>query len=54
MWTQIESLYRFNGKFGPIWEPRFVCYPGAADLPRVAVAILRAEGFLPSLRRRES
>ena len=32
-WFQIESLYRFNAKFRPVWEPRFVCYPGAGDLP---------------------
>ena len=29
-WFQIDSLYRFNAKFRPIWEPRFVCYPGGA------------------------
>jgi lysyl-tRNA synthetase class 2 len=53
-WWQIESLYRFNAKFRPIWEPRFVCYASAADLPRVALAALRAEAFLvvPTLGRR--
>ena len=45
-WFQIESLYRFNAKFRPEWEPRFVCYPGARALPRVAVAALEAEAFL--------
>jgi lysyl-tRNA synthetase class 2 len=45
-WFQIESLYRFNAKFRPIWEPRFVCYPGAGDLPRVAIAALEAEAFI--------
>ena len=45
-WFQIESLYRFNAKFRPLWEPRFVCYPGAGDLPRVALAALEAEAFL--------
>jgi lysyl-tRNA synthetase class 2 len=45
-WFQIESLYRFNAKFRPIWEPRFVCYPGARDLPRIALAALEAEAFL--------
>lgn len=45
-WWQIESLYRFNAKFRPIWEPRFVCYPGARDLPRVGLAALEAEAFL--------
>ena len=45
-WVQIESLYRFNAKFSPIWEPRFVCYRRAADMPRVALAALEAEAFL--------
>jgi lysyl-tRNA synthetase class 2 len=52
-WYQIESLYKFNAKFQPAWEPRFVCYPGAADLPRIALAAGEAEAFLvwPSLAR---
>lgn len=45
-WWQIEQLYRFNAKFGPEWVPRYLCYPGARELPRVAVAALRAESFL--------
>ncbi len=45
-WFQIETLYRFNAKFRPIWEPRFVCYPTVRDLPRVALAALEAEAFL--------
>ena len=45
-WFQIETLYRFNVKFRPIWEPRFVCYRGAAELPRVSLAALEAEAFL--------
>jgi lysyl-tRNA synthetase class 2 len=45
-WFQIETLYRFNAKFHPMWEPRFVCYPSARDLPRVAIAALEAEAFL--------
>jgi lysyl-tRNA synthetase class 2 len=45
-WFQIESLYRFNAKFRPDWEPRYVCYPQARDLPRVALAALEAEAFL--------
>lgn len=45
-WFQIDSLYRFNAKFRPVWEPRFVCYPSAADIPRVALAALEAEAFL--------
>ncbi|NNM47675.1 phosphatidylglycerol lysyltransferase domain-containing protein [Knoellia koreensis] len=51
-WLQIESLYRFNAKFGPQWQPRFLVYPTASDLPRVALAALEAEAFLtwPRLR----
>ncbi len=45
-WFQIESLYRFNAKFRPEWEPRYVCYPQARDLPRVALAALEAEAFV--------
>ncbi|MBV9293452.1 MAG: DUF2156 domain-containing protein [Frankiales bacterium] len=45
-WFQIESLYRFNAKFRPVWEPRYICYPGAADIPRVAIAALEAEAFI--------
>ena len=26
-WFQIESLYRFNAKFQPRWQPRFLVYP---------------------------
>lgn len=45
-WLQIESLFRFNAKFGPRWEPRFICYPNARDLPRIALAALEAEAFI--------
>ena len=52
-WFQIESLYRFNAKFQPDWEPRFLVYPQPRDLPRIGLAALEAEAFLtwPSLRR---
>ncbi|BFU44938.1 phosphatidylglycerol lysyltransferase domain-containing protein [Krasilnikovia sp. MM14-A1004] len=45
---QIESLYRANAKYQPNWQPRFLCFPSARDLPRIAVAALSAEAFLPS------
>jgi lysyl-tRNA synthetase, class II len=45
-WWQIETLYRFNAKFQPVWEPRFLCYPRGRDLPRIALAALEAEAFL--------
>jgi lysyl-tRNA synthetase class 2 len=45
-WWQIESLYRFNVKFRPYWEPRFISYPSARDLPRIGIAAMEAEAFL--------
>ncbi|MCF3964567.1 phosphatidylglycerol lysyltransferase domain-containing protein, partial [Streptomyces fuscigenes] len=45
-WFQIESLYRFNAKFQPRWEPRFLVFRGSRDLPRIGLAALQAEGFL--------
>lgn len=53
-WWQIESLYRANAKYRPIWEPRFVLYRRSSDLPRIGVAYAHAEGFLglPSLTAR--
>jgi len=30
---QIESLWRYNAKFQPAWEPRFILYPDVGDLP---------------------
>ena len=55
-WWQIESLYRANAKYRPIWEPRFVLYCRSSDLPRIGIAYARAEGFLglPSLFDRHS
>ncbi|MFF0450691.1 phosphatidylglycerol lysyltransferase domain-containing protein [Streptomyces sp. NPDC004609] len=46
-WFQIESLYRFNAKFRPRWEPRFVVFRSGRDLPRIGWAAMRAEGFVP-------
>jgi lysyl-tRNA synthetase, class II len=45
-WWQIETLYRFNLKFRPHWEPRFILFPSTRDLPRIAMAALEAEAFL--------
>jgi lysyl-tRNA synthetase class 2 len=44
-WWQIESLYRFNAKFGPEWVPRYICYPAPWSLARIAVATMEAEAF---------
>jgi len=49
---QIESLYRANAKYQPAWQPRFLCFPSARDLPRIAFAALSAEAFLPRPRLR--
>lgn len=45
-WFQIESLYKFNAKFRPRWEPRFVVFPSTRDLPRIGFAAMQAEGFV--------
>ncbi|MDX3386916.1 phosphatidylglycerol lysyltransferase domain-containing protein [Streptomyces niveiscabiei] len=45
-WFQIESLYKFNAKFQPRWEPRFVVYRNSGDLPRIGFAAMQAEGFV--------
>jgi lysyl-tRNA synthetase class 2 len=46
-WFQIERLLRFNAKFAPRWQPRYLLFDGAASLPRVALAAMWAEGQLP-------
>jgi len=45
--VQMESLYRFNAKFQPLWEPRYILFPSIGHLGRVAFAILRVESLLP-------
>ncbi|WP_371480059.1 phosphatidylglycerol lysyltransferase domain-containing protein [Kitasatospora sp. NBC_00315] len=45
-WFQIESLYKFNAKFQPDWEPRFLVYPQTRDLPRIGFAVMQAEAFI--------
>ena len=45
-WFQIESLYKFNAKFCPVWQPRFFVFPSSRDAPRIALAALQAEAFL--------
>jgi lysyl-tRNA synthetase class 2 len=45
-WFQIESLYKFNAKFCPLWVPRFMVFAGPRDAIRVGLAALEAEAFL--------
>ncbi|MFG2696608.1 phosphatidylglycerol lysyltransferase domain-containing protein [Kitasatospora sp. NPDC048407] len=56
-WWQIESLYRANAKYRPIWEPRYLLFEKSGEIPRIGLASARAEGFitvpsLPALFRR--
>ena len=44
---QLDNLLAFNRKFFPRWEPRFVVYERRRDLPRVGIAALTAEAYLP-------
>ena len=44
---QLDNLLVFNRKFLPVWERRFVVYERRRDLPRVGVAALAAEAYLP-------
>ncbi|HZU81077.1 MAG TPA: phosphatidylglycerol lysyltransferase domain-containing protein, partial [Acidimicrobiales bacterium] len=42
---QIETLWRFNAKYGPDWLPRYVVYDTAEHLVPAVLAILRAESL---------
>ena len=49
---QLDNLLVFNRKFLPLWERRFVVYEYRRDLPRVGIAALAAEAYLPFQGRR--
>lgn len=42
---QIESLWKFNSKYDPDWQPRYVVYDSPEHSLAVAMAIARAESF---------
>jgi lysyl-tRNA synthetase class 2 len=44
---QLDNLLLFCRQFGPDWIPRFVVFERWTDLPRVGLAALAAEGYLP-------
>jgi lysyl-tRNA synthetase class 2 len=44
---QLDNLLLFNRKFLPGWQRRFVVYERRLDLPRVGIAALAAEAYLP-------
>jgi lysyl-tRNA synthetase class 2 len=49
-YLQVESLYRFNVKFQPRWNPRHLVYEGRMGLVRAAVVAMWAEGQMPKPR----
>jgi lysyl-tRNA synthetase class 2 len=44
---QLDSLLLFNRKFLPDWQRRFVVVERRLDLPRVGIAALAVEAYLP-------
>ena len=46
---QLETLYRSNDKYRPEWVPRYLCYDPELTVPRAALAMGVAEGFVPLL-----
>jgi lysyl-tRNA synthetase class 2 len=46
-WFQVQRLLKFNERFEPRWQPRYLLFESPAQLPRVALAAMWAEGQLP-------
>ena len=44
---QMESLYRFNAKFLPRWDPRYLVFEGRLGLLRAGLASMWIEGQAP-------
>jgi lysyl-tRNA synthetase class 2 len=44
---QLDSLLLFNRHFAPRWQPRYVVIEKLRDLPRVVIATMAAERYLP-------
>jgi lysyl-tRNA synthetase, class II len=44
---QLDNLLLFNRHFSPGWQPRYVVVEHRTGLPRVAIAAMAAEGYLP-------
>lgn len=42
---QIESLWRFNAKFDPDWQPRYAVYDAPENMVAVGLALARAESW---------
>jgi lysyl-tRNA synthetase class 2 len=49
---QLDRLARFNQKFGPEWEARYLVYHHALGLPRAALRVLQAEAYVRAPRER--
>ena len=43
---QIESLCRFDAKYGPEWQARYIAYERTGDLPAALFAVMRAESLV--------